>query len=43
MLLNVGEEDEGREGDCEEVFDLDLDSEVEERLDFGSPGLGRGW
>ena len=27
--------------DCEDVFDLDLDWEVE-RLDFGSPGLGIG-
>ena len=38
MPLNAGEEGqegEGREGDCKDVFDLDLDWEC---LD-----LGRGW
>ena len=39
--MYAGEEGDGREGDCEEVFDLDLDWEVEERLDLGPPGLGR--
>ncbi|EDR01225.1 uncharacterized protein LACBIDRAFT_333463 [Laccaria bicolor S238N-H82] len=38
-LLDV-EEGDTREGDWEEVFDLDLDWEVEERSDFG---LGRCW
>ena len=40
MLLNVGEEGEGREGNCEDVFDLDVNWEC---LDLGPPGLGIGW
>ena len=43
MSLNAaGEEgDDGRESDCEDVFDLDMDWEIEEYLDLGPPELGR--
>ena len=39
MPLNTGEEGDGREGDCEDVFDLDLDWEC---LDWGEVGE-EGW
>ena len=44
MSLNAAGEEgaDGREGDCEDVFDLDLDWEIEACLDLGPPGLGRG-
>ena len=38
-MLGAGEEGDGRESDCEDVFDLDLDWEY---LDLGPPVLGRG-